>query len=110
NRRRVTAAATALLAIGAVIAAALWLRAPIRVTDSSQWTQLTKFPDSVSQPALSPDGRMVAFVRGSTTFIGVGEIYVKILPGGEPVQLTHDNTIKMFPVFSPDGTRVAYTT
>ena len=27
-----------------------------------------------------------------------------------PVQLTHDNLDKMSPVFSPDGTRIAYTT
>ena len=56
-----------------------------------QWVQLTKLPDSVSQPALSPDGRMLAFIRGPSTFFGPGQIYVKILPDGEPVQLTHDS-------------------
>ena len=30
--------------------------------------QFTKLPDSVSQPALSPDGRMLTFVRGPSTF------------------------------------------
>ena len=63
NRWRVAAVAAAglaMLAIGAV----LWLRGSARPTDRSQWVQLTKFPDSVSQPALSPDGRMVAFIRG----------------------------------------------
>jgi Tol biopolymer transport system component len=34
---------------------------------------------------------------------------VKSLPDGEPVQLTHDDFFKMSPVFSPDGTRIAYT-
>jgi Tol biopolymer transport system component len=89
---------------------AVSLQRPVRTTDSSQWVQLTKFPDSVSQPALSPDGRMAAFVRGESTFFGPGQVYVKTLPDGEPVQLTHDNLDKMSPVFSPDGTRVAYTT
>src|SRR5262249_27428961 len=37
-------------------------------------------------------------------------VYVKLLPGGTPVQLTHDGTNKMSPVFSPDGSQVAYTT
>jgi len=36
--------------------------------------------------------------------------FVKMLPDGQPVQLTHDGSHKMSPVFSPDGTRVAYTT
>ena len=35
--------------------------------------------------------------------------YLKMLPDGEPVQLTHDNLDKMSPVFSPDGSRIAYT-
>ena len=82
---------------------ALRLQRPVRPTDSSQWVPVTKFSDSVTQPALSPDGRMVAFIRGESSFYGPGQIYVKILPDGEPVQLTHDNLDKMSPVFSPDG-------
>jgi Tol biopolymer transport system component len=92
------------------VAAVLGLRGTTGTVDRSQWVQLTKFPDSVSQPALSPDGRMLAFVRGAGTFIAPGQIYVKILPDGEPVELTHDYLLKMSPVFSPDGTRIAYTT
>ena len=38
-----------------------------------------------------------------------GQIYVKMLPDGEPVQLTHDDLPKMAPVFSPDASRIAYT-
>ena len=78
--------------------------------DPSSWVQITSFPDSVSQPALSPDGRILAFVRGPYTFAGPGQIYIKMLPDGEPVQLTKDNSQKMSPVFSLDGSRIAYTT
>src|SRR6516162_6002512 len=78
-------------------------------SDTSRWVQITNFPDSVSQPAFSPDGRMLTFVRGSSTFLAPGEIYIKMLPSGEPAQLTHDNLSKMSPVFSPDGSRIAYT-
>jgi eukaryotic-like serine/threonine-protein kinase len=75
-----------------------------------EYTQLTNFADSVVAPALSPDGRMLAFIRGEDTFVGPGEIYVKLLPDGEPVQLTHDSRSKMGPlVFSPDGSRIAYS-
>jgi serine/threonine protein kinase len=92
------------------VAATLWLRGRNKVSDRSTWVQLTNFPDAVTQPALSPDGKMLTFVRGASTFVAPGEIYVKILPSGEPVQLTHDNLAKMSPVFSPDGSRIAYTT
>jgi eukaryotic-like serine/threonine-protein kinase len=74
------------------------------------WTPLTDFADSAVSPAISPDGRMLAFVRGSNTFYGEGQVYVELLPDGEPVQLTHDGVEKMSPEFSPDGSRIAYTT
>jgi len=51
-----------------------------------------------SDPALSPDGRMLAFLRGSDTFLGRADVYVKMLPNGDPVQLTRDKTLKLSPV------------
>ncbi len=93
-----------------VIGAALWMRAPGRLPDRSEWVQLTSLPDPVSQPALSPDGRMLAFIRSSSTQYAVGQVYVKKLPDGEPVQLTNDGLRKTTPAFSPDGKRIAYTT
>ncbi|MBI4466428.1 MAG: serine/threonine-protein kinase [Acidobacteria bacterium] len=74
-----------------------------------QYVQLTDFTDSANSPALSPDGKMLAFIRGADTFFGSGQIYVKLLPDGEPVELTHDDLLKMSPVFSPEGSRLAYT-
>ena len=73
-----------------------------------EWEQLTFFTDSAVYPALSPDGRMLAFIRGSSSFFGPGDVYVKFLPDGQPVQLTHDHSIKLRPVFSPDGSRIIY--
>lgn len=75
----------------------------------SEWVRLTDFADSVTSPAISPDGRMLAFLRGPGTFTTTGQIYVKMLPDGEAVQVTHDSQLKMGPVFSPDGSRIAYT-
>jgi serine/threonine protein kinase len=97
------------VAVG-IIAAVLFLFNSHRSSPSrAEYIQLTNFPDSVTQPALSSDGRMVAFVHGDSTFLAPGEIYVKMLPSGEPFQLTHDNRPKMSPVFSPDGSRIGYT-
>jgi dipeptidyl aminopeptidase/acylaminoacyl peptidase len=52
---------------------------------------------------------MLTFLRGPGTFQSQGQVYAKLLPGGEAVPLTSDTLTKMGPVFSPDGTRVAYT-
>ena len=103
------AAAMALLAVLALVLNSTWRSVPsepLRV----EYTQLTNLADSAVAPALSPDGRMVAFIRGESTFVGAGNVYVKFLPDGEPVQLTRDDSPKMGPLtFSPDGSRIAYT-
>jgi Tol biopolymer transport system component len=99
------AGAAALVAAGMMLFRSRTPVAPPRL----EYTQLTNFADSATSPALSPDGRMLAFIRGESTFISPGQIYVKLLPNGEPVQLTHDDRKKMGPRFSPDGARITYT-
>ena len=102
------AAAAVVLAIAA---AAFFLHrsSPAHLPASSEWEQLTSFTDSVVYPALSSDGRMLAFIRGEDSFLGVGEVYVKLLPSGEPVQLTHDGKVKLAPSFSPDNSQIVYS-
>jgi Tol biopolymer transport system component len=102
RRKRALAVVAATTLVILAIGAALWWRGSSSPPERSRWLQLTKFPDSVAEPALSPDGRMLAFIRG-------GQVYVKMLPEGEAVQLTRDSLVKMAPTFSPDGSRIAYT-
>jgi serine/threonine protein kinase/Tol biopolymer transport system component len=111
---RLGAVAALVLAVLTAVTAGLWWMAapPSEPVSRSDWTQLTNFPDSVAQPSLSPDGRMLTFIRGAgaDSFTTPGQVYVKLLPDGEPKQLTSDRMTKMSPVFSPDGSRIAYTT
>jgi DNA-binding winged helix-turn-helix (wHTH) protein/Tol biopolymer transport system component len=74
-----------------------------------KYTQLTDFTDSVTTPALSPDGHILAFIRGDSSFMSAGQIYVKMLPDGEARPLTNDARIKYKLAFSPDGSQIAYT-
>ena len=110
RRRRWWAAALVLLALVAGGSVFIFRTQPPAGTLQPQYTQLTNFADSATSPALSPDGRMLAFIRGESTFFGPGQIYVKLLPDGDPFQLTKDNLPKMGPAFSPDGARIAYAT
>ncbi len=109
RRKALGIVAATVLASLIAIAAVRLLSPSEKVIPAQQYIQLTSFADSVSSPALSPDGHMLVFKRGTDTFDGAGQIYVKLLPDGQPVQLTHDELHKMSPVFSPDGSRVAYT-
>ena len=102
-------------ALGAVIVALAlaaflyWRQLPPKLAPQSQWVQLTDYDDGAAAPALSPDGKLLTFLRGDATFTTEGNVYVKLLPNGEAVQLTHDNQTKMDPVFSPDGSSILYT-
>lgn len=106
---RVLAWAGAVLAVAAGAALVMW-RPRSASPVAAQYIQLTGFADSATSPALSPDGRMLAFIRGPLTFFSPGQIYVKRLPDGEPVPLTNDDRLKFAPQFLPDGRRVSYST
>jgi DNA-binding winged helix-turn-helix (wHTH) protein len=74
-----------------------------------QYTQLTDFTDSATSPALSPDGHILAFIRGDSDFMSADQIYAKVLPNGEAIRLTNDPRVKYDLAFSPDGSQIAYT-
>jgi serine/threonine protein kinase len=108
DRRNTATIAALLLAIALVGVIAVWRfeqPAPQELT----YQQITSFTDSVVSPALSPDGRMLAFFRSEEWFQTPDQVYVKMLPNGEPVQVTHDPRPKYGLAFSPDGSRIAYT-
>ena len=96
-----------LAAAGLAGAAYVYTHAPASpATSPSEYVQLTNFTDAAVAPALSPDGRMVAFIRGGEAFLSLGQIWVKLLPNGDALRLTNTTDLKYGPLFTPDGAHV----
>ena len=70
----------------------------------SRLTADAGFSDS---PALSPDGKLLAYSsdRGQD---GGKDLYVKQVSGGQPIRLTFDGAGNDSPYFSPDGTTIVF--
>jgi serine/threonine-protein kinase len=97
----------AALAVGVAIGA-LWLgRAPQR-PEFGNATKVTYENSLEIHPALSPDGRFLAYAGGS----GIGtRVYVRQVSGGRPTLLTDDSTaIEVDPSWSADGSRILFAT
>lgn len=75
--------------------------APIRVVP------LTSLPGGESAPALSPDGRRLAFTWLPADSRNM-DIYVVDLPDGTPRRITDNPAVDTFAEWSPEGQRLAY--
>jgi len=112
KRPRAIVALAGAVIIMLALAAGVWrFRQPDqgRVASPSEYVQLTDFSDAVIDPSLSPDGRMVTFIRSDSEFPWKGDVYVKLLSGGDAVRLTSAVGTRYAPVFTPDGSRIAFT-
>jgi serine/threonine protein kinase/Tol biopolymer transport system component len=76
-------------------------------TQSAALTKMTSDPGLTAYPAISPDGKLMAYAsdRGSD---GNLNIWVQQLGGGDPVRMTSDPADNYAPAFSPDSTHIAY--
>ena len=111
RRRLATMAAGALLVIIPLAYLALRNRT-VRFTESTsaplQAQRLTLDPGLNIDPAISPDGKFLAY---SSDRSGDGnlDIWVRPIGGGtDPIRLTHDPADDREPAFSPDGTQIAF--
>lgn len=70
-------------------------------------TRLMSEPEVGGEPRLSPDGRRLARVRVDINK-GDPNLWVEDLDRGSLLQVTHSRDVELFPVWSPDGARIAY--
>jgi Tol biopolymer transport system component len=102
-----------LIGLGGLIAGALlagiaawkWF-ATVSSPTAMHFSAVTNFAGVQAQPALSPDGRSVAFVSNRD---GKYNIYVGLISGGNLVQITHESNLVSRPRYSPDGTTITFS-
>jgi eukaryotic-like serine/threonine-protein kinase len=108
------AAGALITALAAAAILALVLRrgsGPDSAPSFSRMVRLTSGPSIEFGPAISPDGKWVAYLSNAR---GPFDVWVKFLSGGEPVNLTGATNLEVTNVtgisgldISPDGTRIA---
>jgi Tol biopolymer transport system component len=107
--RRARTWAPALAVLLLVVGIGTWTRfralRALRATPKTVF--LTSYPGRQRAPALSPDGKQVAFSWDGEKGDNF-DIYVKLVDGGTPLRLTANPAIEGSPAWSPDGGRVAF--
>ena len=88
---------------------AIWNDTIVFVAEGDLWRvpaaggvaqRLTTHPEEESRPAISPDGKTVAY---AATYEGPGEVYTLPLGGGVPVRQTWDAARPSWLSWTPDG-------
>jgi Tol biopolymer transport system component/DNA-binding SARP family transcriptional activator len=107
--RRVGRLAGLAAAIGLVVAGGLMiLRTSPRAIRMGHTSRITVQPGLEIHPALSPDGKFVAFAAGPT---GRMRIYVRQLAGGQTIPVAEATPgDQHWPRWSPDGARLSFET
>jgi len=70
-----------------------------------QFHRLTDFVGLEQFPAIAPDGKSVAFTSDSS---GNRQIWIRLIAGGAPLQITHDAVDHLYPRWSHDSGSIIY--
>ena len=70
--------------------------------------QLSAGEESEAYPAISPDGKRIAYSARESSKVSAFHVFVRELPSGKPQQLTKGEGSDVAPVWSPDGGTLAF--
>ncbi|MGH9483785.1 MAG: protein kinase domain-containing protein, partial [Terriglobales bacterium] len=96
-------AAVAITAV--VVGLAVFFTARPAARQHWHFTAVTSYAGIQAQPALSPDGRSIAYTSSQD---GHFNIYVTRIGGASPVEVTRGPNLKSHPSWSSDGNTIAY--
>ncbi|MEP6573202.1 MAG: protein kinase [Gemmatimonadota bacterium] len=100
-------AAVVLLLTVAIAAARLFSRAAPQLS-LGRSEQFTADPGLEIQPAISPDGKLIAYSAGNTRRM---RVYLRPAGGGRTIPLSDDSTsVETHPRWSPDGSSLLFLT
>jgi serine/threonine protein kinase len=107
GRRGLIAASVVLALLGATVLGFLaqGLRPRAENSFPVKLMRLTDFVGMEEFPALSPDGKSVAFTADVG---GRRQVWVRLLAGGTPLQVTHDDADHQYPRWSPDSSSLIF--
>jgi serine/threonine-protein kinase len=104
--RMIVGAGTAAVVLGLALIGLLFARHDSGELVLGRRTQVTLDPGLELDPALSPDGKLVAYAAGT---LGASRIFVRQIDGGGTVALTPSATGELRrPQWTPDGARIAF--
>jgi len=106
TRRRVLFGAA--FAAGGAAVSYLGLRVSRDTQPPTVITPITTYSGNAGSPALSPDGKMIAFTWDGEHQDNF-DIYVRVIGSGEPLRLTSNPMADLMPVWSPDGRSIAFS-
>ncbi len=93
-------------AVGAIVAlAALGFRSDPAAARDIQFQQITDFVGVEESPAMSPDGKTIAFVAHQH---GKRHVWVRLLAGGVPLRVTSDDVDHQTPRWTADSSGLIY--
>jgi Tol biopolymer transport system component/predicted Ser/Thr protein kinase len=99
------AAVTLALAVGVASGRWLLVRPAVATPTDVQLQRITDFVGIEEHPAVSPDGKTVAFIAPAS---GRRQVWVRLLAGGTPLQITHDDADHEHPRWAPDSSSLIY--